>query len=610
MNRPLQRLGRFFRELKRRRVYRVGATYAAVAFVVWQAASFLLPAFNFPPWTVDFVVILSVLGFPLALVLAWAFEVTPDGVRWTRSAVGAEEGEEPGPGPRRGTVLVLVAGVALLSAGGLWLQMRGSGGSGIDRLAVLPLANLMDDPEQEYFVQGMHHEIISELQQAGVPVIARTSVTRYADGETPARDIARELGVGAVVEGAVRRLGDSVEIDASIVDPETEQYVWSETFHGSLREIEYLYQNLTRAIADEIQAALDAEARARMEQEAGPLVPDAYDAYLKGIYHSQSFTPQDFDVALEYFRRALAIDSSYAPAYVGVARVWQFRAQAAQFTGVTPEEARRHIRPALERALALDSGLAEAHMAVGWLSTWNEWELEEGRAAFERAIELNPGHAEARVFYGHLLAILGRWEQARAHAEEAVELDPLNPFIASLRGVVLNLTRRYRETIDEMETFFRRHPDAPGFGRTALINSYHMLGREEEVLTALRERYESRDETLVAILEQGYREGGYREALHRLADTLVARNRSEGGARSGPYGLYAMAGDEEAAIRWLERALEAHSQNIPYIGVSPILERLHDRPRFRELARRAGIPLVTAPREGEGTPTTGTRRGP
>ena len=341
--------------------------------------------------------------------------------------------------------------------------------------------------------------------------------------------------------------------------------------------------------------ALSPEDEARLA-EASPVVPQAYEAYLKGVYHAQTFTPEDFTAALEYFETALEIDSTFAPAHVGVARVWQFRAQAAQFTGVTSREARRHIRPVLERALELDPELAEAHMAVGWLRTWNEWKLNEGLAAFERAVRLNPGHAEARVFYAHLLAILGRWDEAREQAEKAMELDPLNPFITALFGGVLSLTRRYDEAIEVAETMFREHPTAPGFGWTALIHSYHMLGRYEDALAAMRERYGSRDEKLVAVLERGYREGGYREALRRLADTLVARNRSGGELRGGPSGLYAMAGEADKALHWLQRAVEARNQNVPYMGVNPILEGLHDRPRFRALADRVGVPVLTGPR--------------
>ena len=238
MPRILDSLRRLLAEARRRHVWKVAAAYVVAAYAVVQVADLTFERLTLPPWTVTLVIVLALLGFPLAVVLAWALEVTPEGVRRTAPADEASRAEEARPGGRAPgetaprvrlrTVLLLAVGLAAVSAGGWWiLGERGGSGSrtDIDRLAVLPLSNLTEDPGQTYFVQGMHDGVISELQKTGVPVIARTSVLRYADGETPAREIARELGVDALVEGSVYRAVDSVEIDVRLVDPETED-VW------------------------------------------------------------------------------------------------------------------------------------------------------------------------------------------------------------------------------------------------------------------------------------------------------------------------------------------------------------------------------------------------
>lgn len=580
---------RFFAELKRRRVYRVAVSYAATAFVLVQVADLTFERLTLPPWSVTLVIVLVVAGFPIAVLLAWAFEVTPDGVRRTRP-VDVRDG---GDVVRGRTVFALALGLVIVAAAGWWF---GSGGGGpnpsVTRLAVLPLDNLMQESDQEYFVQGMHDGIISELQEVGVPVIARTSVMRFGDGETSVREIARELDVDAVVEGTVFRAGDSVEINARLVDPATEEYRWRGSFAGSLANVLSLHRRLTRAIALEIRVALSPEDESRLAG-APDVDPEAYDQYLKGVYHAQRFTARDLDTAREYFRAALSADSSFAPAYVGLARVWSFRAQAGF---VSARRARREAEPMLERAVQLDSTLAEASMAAAGGTTWMDWDFRRGERIFRRAIRQNPRHPETRVFYGHLLTILGRWEEARVQVEEAIELDPLNPFVKGLYGTHLYLTRRYDEAIEVLEETFRRHPGA-GFGRAALSASYEAVGRREAALETLTRILEGRgDAEAVAALERGRREGGYRTALRRAADAMAKKARNEYVTPFRIAELYTRAGDGDEAVAWFRRALEAREQNMPYIGVIPALEGLHDDPGFREIVRSVGVPLL----DGEG----------
>lgn len=591
-------LRRFLAELKRRKVYRVSAVYAGTAFVLWQVADFVLPALGFPGWSVDLVVVLTLLGFPVAVVLAWAFEVTAEGVRRTEPAGAKGPVAEPATESiRTRTVLALASGLTMLAAGGWWLYgANGGAGGTIDGLAVLPVTNMPADPDQAYFVQGMHDRLISELQQAGLPVKARTSVLQYADGRTPPRQIARELDVDRLVEMSVFRMGDSVEIEVRLVDPTTQDYLWTDAFGASLEDVIALHRRVTRSVAEEIHAALGSQAEARLAR-ADRVDPEAFEAYLQGEYHLDRFTPGDFDTALRHFERAVQIDSTFAPAWVGIGRVWLFRAQAFVATGVTSEEASEHWKPALERALDLNPDLADAH-SLRAAGAWSQWEYDRAAAAYRRAIELNPGLAQGRASYGHVLTLLGRWDEARQQVEAAAEIDPYNPFVQGLYATQLYLARRHEAAIEVLEEVFRRDPDV-GFGTAALLGAYEAEGRLEEAYRLRTELAEARNQPdVLAALERGYGEGGYTDAVRRAADVRAAQVEDGRGSPFQVATLYARVGANEEALRWLEDALELHEQNLPYMGVLPFFEDLHDESRFQELTRRVGVPILQAPTSG------------
>jgi TolB-like protein len=252
--------------------------------------------------------------------------------------------------PRRVVAAVALV-VVLLAAWGLFTL---GGGSAYERLAVLTPANLMNDPEQAYFVQGVHTALISELQRAGIAVIARTSVLQYENTQKPIREIASELGVDVLVEASVFRAADSLEIEVNVVDGTTQQYVADPIVRRSaLRDVERLYRGLTAAIATEIQAVLTPQAEAHLAS-ARPVNPQAYEAYLKGIFHTNRFTPADLDQAFEYFQQAQMLDSAYALAHQGIALVWITRGWMML---ATPREAAARATVAVQQALALDSTL-------------------------------------------------------------------------------------------------------------------------------------------------------------------------------------------------------------------------------------------------------------
>jgi TolB-like protein/tRNA A-37 threonylcarbamoyl transferase component Bud32/Tfp pilus assembly protein PilF len=483
-----------------------------------------------------------------------------------------------------GATIVLLAAVALVLLNGL-------SGPAYERLAVLPPANLMNDPEQEYFVEGVHNALISELQRAGVTVIARTSVLQYENTQKPIREIAGELGVDALVEAAVVRAADSVEIEARVVDGTTEQYVADPIVRRSdLRNIERLYRGLTAAIAAEIHAALTPQAEARLTS-AREVDPQAYDAYLKGQFYAGKMTPPDLEAALRYFELALEHDPEYARAYAGIALAWGIRSQ---FAYVRPRDAVPHMRAAAERAAELDSSLAEVQWALAGVRTWHLWDWAGAEVAFERAIEINPNYPDVRAGYSHFLLHMQRPDEALRQSQLAVALDPFNPLIQLFHGFVLGRLGRYDDAIAQFNTLLRTVPNHPG-AHLGLQHVYHEKGMYDESLAEANMAYVLSDFTQAEeALASGYAEGGYRGAMRHLADTLATLWNVSYAHPTDIADLYLFAGEKSLALDWLERGLEERDPNMPYMctftNPDSDWESLRDDPRLRNICLRVGLP--------------------
>ncbi len=414
-----------------------------------------------------------------------------------------------------------IAALAAVALGGWWLKDALTGPA-IERLAVLPASNMTRDPEQDYFVDGVHEALVSELQRTGIPISARQSVLRYRASDKPIRQIAEELGVDALIQPGVAVDADSVVVDVSLYDGRTEELLWAESFGATMQGVLGLYRDVSRRIAREVGTVLSTGAEARLRER--PIVdPRVLEAVLRGDFHLRRFNPQDFAIALQFYESALAIDSTYAPAQVGVASVWGYRAQAGL---VPPAEALPALKAHLNRALALDPDLARARfLEAAWLFLV-EWEFDRGEAGYRRALELDPNDAEVQVFYGQILVILGRWDEALEHGRLAMELDPLNPFVPGLYATLLASTGRLDDAIALLEETRQRNPGAD-FGITPLYMVLHTVGRHDEELDLRKQFFASRRDTeMVDVLDRGLAAGGYPAALKAGADRLAERARA------------------------------------------------------------------------------------
>ncbi len=461
-------------------------------------------------------------------------------------------------------------------------------------IAVLPLHNYTGDPEQDYFVNGFHDALIGALGQvSALRVISRTSTLRYQSHDLPSlQEIARELGVEVILEGSVAGSGDHVRIQLQLIEafPE-ERHLWAQEYQQDLRNILVLQSDVVQTIAREIHVSLTPQEETLLAA-THQVNPEAYKAYLKGVFYWDKLTKNDLNTAMGYFELARQLDPSYALAHAGIALVWIGRLQqgfASHLAGVTP------LRTAAMKALALDSTLSEVHYTLGLSGCWVEWNYATAEKELRKAIALNPNNSAARAYLSHVLNIRHQPEESMEQIELALALDPFNPLYQALYGMNLNFSRQFDKAIDLFGNALKTDANH-AVALSTLRTTYHMKGMYEEALEIWKTSYVAKQDFLaVEALERGARQGGYPNALEALARLLIDRSDT---AYVTPWQigtLFTRAGKKEEAITWLEKAYEAHDSNMPYIGVDPIFDSLRDDPRFQGLLKRMGLTLPEHP---------------
>jgi len=460
-------------------------------------------------------------------------------------------------------------------------------GPAFDSIAGLPLQNLTGDPEQEYFSDGMHEALITDLGRLGglKRVIARSSVMRFKGTKKPLHEIAQELKVDALITGAVLRSGNRVRVTAQLINPATDAQIWARSYERDLSDVLSLQNELVSEVTREVRVKLTPQEETRLAS-AGKINPQAYEACLKGRFHLYKLTRPDLDSALQYFELALDTDPNYALAYAGIATVWSGRQQQ----GLAPaSETTPRIAAAAAKALELDSTLAEVHYTLAVIRTWVYWDWEGAETEFRMAIDLNPNYPEARAYYSHLLNILGRPKEAMPQIERALDVDPFNSLFQALYGMDLMYARRYDDAIVLLRETLKTSPNDL-VALSTLRSALHMKHLDTEALEVWKKSYAARDDPEAEeALARGFEEGGYSGALRRVAETLVARSKTTYVSPWQIGTLYTRAGKNDEALDWLEKAYLARDQNMPYLGVDPIFDTLRDDPRYQGLLRKMNL---------------------
>jgi TolB-like protein len=455
-------------------------------------------------------------------------------------------------------------------------------------IAVLPFINDSPDNENSYFFNGIMEEILNNLQAIkDLRVISRPSVEKYRNQIISIPEIAKELDVNYIVVGSGQKYGNTVRLRVQLIKALKERNLWAHSYEQEIKNLEDIFRIQSR-IAVSITEELKAVVTPKMRKLIGKIPTgdlDAYDLCRKGQYFIESNKLEDLDSALKYFELAKEIDPEYARAYAGISDIYINR----RLIGIgDPVEEGQNAIEAAEKALELDSTLAEAHLNMANLKTFILWDWKGGESAFKKAIELKYNFAYAHASYAHLLNILGRPEEALNHGELAVRLDPNNALFKSLYAMDLLFLRQYDAAITVSYEALKIEPSAI-LALVTLTYSLHLAGKYEEALKTIEEFYKKEYKNNNHVFNPDYNKTDYAGTMKLEADTLVAQLKSTYVLPSDIAYLYNVAGDEQQSLKWIEQAYTERDPNLPYL-LSPIYDNLRDEPRFQEIARKMNLP--------------------
>jgi TolB-like protein len=575
----------FFAELKRRNVYKVAVAYAVVAWLLMQIASQIFPFFEIPNWVVRLVILLLIIGFPVALIIAWAFEVTPQGIKRTEAADAAGQGSRGGA-----WIYIVLIGVAL--SVGLFFVGRYTAGYATAEnrqtarvvpaksIAVLPLLNESGDPRDEYFSDGLSEELIAALAQISeLKVIGRSSSFRFKDRKEEPKTIGEKLGVSTLLEGTVRKQGDRVRIVAELVNAADGIALWTRTFDRELKDIFAVQQEIAGAVAESLKVTL-LGSEEKSTQMATKSV-EAHNMYLQGHFHFQRRNVEDYRKAITYFDQAIQLDPNYALVYAERAEAWTMLGDITGQRSTAYPKARSDA----EKAVTLAPALAEAHAALGWVRFFAEWKFAQGLRELQRAKELSPANPTANDLLARVIVYLGRIHEAERQARQAVELDPLSAATQFNLGRVLF----YAGKLDEADAAGRKvaelQPSAASSHRWQVLVGVQRGDGE----SALREAQLEPDEAFrhFELTLAHYVRGDHDAADAALAD-LIAKGRDRLAYQIAE--VYAVRGETDKAFEWLQIAFDNQDAGTLSLLVDPLLRGLRDDPRYKSLLAKLGLP--------------------
>jgi eukaryotic-like serine/threonine-protein kinase len=482
------------------------------------------------------------------------------------------------------TVLALIIISLAIDLGGIRKRMFGHGSTAIQAIAVLPLDNLSHDQEQEYFVDGMTDELITDLARIrGLRVISRTSVMHYKGTRKTLPEIARELHVDAVVEGSVLRDGNHLRVTAQLIYAPTDTHLWAESYQRETRDFWAVQNDLAHAIANEIRVNLTAQEQVHAAT-THPATFAAHDAYLKGRYHLQQGTEDGMREAKAYFEEAARIDSNYAPAYAGLADYYWLTNE------LSPRVAMPKANEYVERALALDDSLADAHATLASVKFYGDWDWLGADKEFKRAIELSPSYAEAHRIYSEFLSEMGRHDQALAEIRTAEELDPLSATTILGVGWAFYYARDYDRAIEQCRKVLDLHPHSVSAG-DCLGSAYLATAAYDQAIAEYSALVASsgNDPLRLASLGCAYALAGRKAQAQRVVGQLNAASKIH---YVPPYFLgavHAALGENDSAFLWLEKAYEQHDSYLVRLKVEPAMDPLRSDPRFEKLLHRMNL---------------------
>jgi TolB-like protein len=580
----------FLGELKRRHVYRVAIAYAVVAWLLIQIATQVFPFFEIPNWVVRLVVLAVVLGFPVALIIAWAFELTPEGIK--RAAdVGSTESIAHWSTRK---FAALIISVAILAAGvplfqlirtkPTWLPWANSAPTPFQKsIAVLPLLNESGDPRDEYFSDGLSEELIAALAQIkGLKVIGRSSSFRFKNQKEDSKSIGEKLGVSTLLEGTVRKNGDRVRIVAELVNAADGSELWSGTFDRELKDIFAVQAEIAKAVATSLELRLLGTEDDSAKNVATKSV-DAHNAYLQGQFYFQRRDLEGYLKAVGFFDQAIRLDPAYALAYAERSEAWTW---IGDLSSEKQKEAWSKATSDGERAVAIEPNLAEAHAALGWARFFAEWRFDQGLAELRRAQQLAPWNPSTNDLLAPVVVYLGQFEEAEKLARQAIEHDPLAYQARQSLARLLFVQGKLNDAEAAAQKAAELQPTAAGCRRWHVFVAIQRGDGQAALREAELEPNERYQRFELALAH--YARGDRPAADESLAE-LIARDRDVMAYQIAE--VYAWRGEKDKAFEWLQVSLDNHDTGLLSLMIDPLVQGLRHDSRYNSVLAKVGLPL-------------------
>ncbi len=598
----MSRLKRLIVEIHRRSLWQVLLIYCGAALVAYQAVQALTEGLGLPQWFPAFAIVLFIIGLPIVLATAFVHEVAPPTVTPAEptplteaeaARIEAEAAAVHHEARRKhrfltwrnaaATFVIVLAAWGVVATGWMLFGRTADESATADErptVAVLPLENRSGLSDDEYFTDGIHDEILTQLSKiSALSVRGRTSVMRYRETLKSLSEIGEELNARYLLEGSVLRAGPTVRVTVQLIDAQRDEHLWAETYDRrlSIENLLAIQTEVARRIAEELEATLTPDEEERLA--AMPTAnPEAYDHYLRGrhFWHQRGLAA--LDSAISYFNQAIFLDPDYARAYAGLAETYVLLPESG---GPSIPEVLPFAKAAAERARALDPDLAEAYTASGYIKTVFEWDRDAAERDYLRAIELNPGYATAHQWYAELLGVTRRWDEALQQARTAVELDPLSPAPNLILGVILAFSGRPDDAIPAFERALESGPD--WYQGTLMLAAAYVLKGDYAAAAPVYDRVAE----LTGTDPEAYR--AYLAALSdpaKMPEAVKALQVPNVVGTAGRALYLAHLGQIDETLAALEEAYETREPYLPWVNSEPRFEGLRSDPRFQDLLRR------------------------
>jgi TolB-like protein/Tfp pilus assembly protein PilF len=533
------------------------------------------------------VVLLLVIGFPVAIILAWAFELTPEGLKRTEVA---DELPRKSEQKRAWIYVVIIAGA--VAAGLFFFGRYTSSKRGAEMseksIAVLPFENRSEDKANAYFAEGVQDEILTRLSKiADLKVTSHTSTQHYKSVPENLAEIAKQLGVAHILEGSVQKSGDAVRVNVQLIKAANNSHVWAETFDRKLTDIFSVESDVAKAIADQLRAHIT-----RQEEQVIAAKPtkniEAYDAYLRGRYFWNKRTSDGIKHAIEHFQQSIERDPDFALGHAGLADSY---IALTFYNFAAPHETMPKAKESAIKALALDNTLAEAHASLAHILMNYDWNWSAAEKEFKRSIELKPDYATAHEWYAiHYLTATGRLEEAVQEMKKALELEPASLVMNTFMGATLYYAGRYDEAIDECRRTIEMDPNFT-------VAHWHLglAYEQKQVLDAATEEFKKAislsggSPLMKAALGRAYAKSQKKHEANEMLNELNELSKQHYVSAYEVATIYVALGNNEQAFQLLEEAYAEHSFHLVYLNVSPQFKSVSSDRRFQNLVQRIGL---------------------